>query len=453
MVHKTKKITLLLGDIALFYACLLLTLWVRYLEGLDIQIIKNHIMPFTFLMSVWMVVFYISDLYDLGVSSSSSLFFKQITKSFIISTSLSIAFFYFSLNTQITPKTNLGFFIAIFFLLFLLWRNFFNWALRSYLPKNRIAFLGFNQKAGELIDEIRQRSHLGYDIDFIFSPGSEEQEVVGVPIFTSSKDLFELIKKRRINTIVITPEIYSSRYIRSILFSCLPLKINILGFAKFYELNTGKIPIENINQGWFLENLNESKKSWFDILKRIYDISFSLILSAFFIILLPFPAIIIKLESKGPIFFKQKRMGKDNKVFTIIKLRTMTEDGNDHSPTRDKDMRITKIGNILRKTRIDEIPQVINILKGDMSFIGPRPERPDLIAELERKVPFYKERMLVKPGITGWDQVSGEYHSPSVEDTLEKLQYDLFYIKNRSMYLDLSIMLKTVATVASRSGK
>ena len=130
----------------------------------------------------------------------------------------------------------------------------------------------------------------------------------------------------------------------------------------------------------------------------------------------------------------------------------MKEENNDHSPTRANDSRITKFGNILRKTRIDELPQVINILKSEMSFVGPRPELPELAAELEKIIPFYGQRTLTKPGLTGPDQISGEYHSPSRQDSLKKLQYDLFYIKNRSLFLDLSIILKTIATVLSRKG-
>jgi len=131
----------------------------------------------------------------------------------------------------------------------------------------------------------------------------------------------------------------------------------------------------------------------------------------------------------------------------------MYTNGNDYSPTEENDSRITSFGSFLRKTRIDELPQIINVLKGEMSFVGPRPERPELVTELEKKIPFYNERMLVKPGITGWDQISNEYHSPSFEDSLKKLQYDLFYIKNRSVYLDISIILKTISTVLTRSGR
>jgi len=131
----------------------------------------------------------------------------------------------------------------------------------------------------------------------------------------------------------------------------------------------------------------------------------------------------------------------------------MKEDGNDFQPTEENDIRITGIGSLLRKTRLDELPQLINIIRGEMSFVGPRPERPELVKDLEQQIPFYNERMLVKPGLTGWDQVSKIYHSPSYEDTMEKLQYDLFYVKNRSFYLDFSIILKTISTVLSRSGR
>ena len=130
----------------------------------------------------------------------------------------------------------------------------------------------------------------------------------------------------------------------------------------------------------------------------------------------------------------------------------MTMANNSFAPTKTNDKRVTGLGSFLRKTRLDEIPQIINILRGEMSFVGPRPERPELIKELEKNIPFYHERMLVKPGITGWDQVSGQYHSPSQADTLKKLQYDLYYIKNRSIYLDISIILKTIATIVSHKG-
>jgi len=146
-------------------------------------------------------------------------------------------------------------------------------------------------------------------------------------------------------------------------------------------------------------------------------------------------------------------LGKNNKEFNFYKFRTMRINNNNQAPTEKNDPRITKIGKFFRKSRLDEIPQLFNVLKGDMSFVGPRPERPELIKELSNNIPFYNIRSLVKPGITGWDQISGEYHSPSIEDTYKKLQYDLFYIKNRSIYLDLGIILKTIKTALGQEGR
>ncbi|MHB8904160.1 MAG: sugar transferase, partial [Patescibacteria group bacterium] len=221
----------------------------------------------------------------------------------------------------------------------------------------------------------------------------------------------------------------------------------------FYELLSGKIPVEAIGPDWFLENLKEGQKNYFNFLKRLIDIILALIILIISLPGWPLIALIIKLESRGPVFFRQIRLGLNEKEFRIFKFRSMKEDNNDRSLTQAKDTRITKFGNFLRKTRLDEVPQVINIIRNEMSFIGPRPERPEIVAELEKQIPYYKTRLLIKPGLTGWDQVSGEYHSATSEDTLEKLQYDLFYLKQRSLYLDLDITLRTIATMISRSGR
>ncbi|MBU3906134.1 sugar transferase, partial [Patescibacteria group bacterium] len=323
-----------------------------------------------------------------------------------------------------------------------------------YLPKNIIAIIGLNDQVKELARELKQKPHLGYKIAFIVDDkNSGSDEINSIPVIKSILDLERMIKEKNVTTIILTSDPHQSSELRSCLFKCLPLKINYISLPNFYEAITGKIPIVAINQMWFLENLSEGNKMPFDIAKRGYDIVLALMILA---ITLPFWIIIgllIKLDSKGPILFSQNRVGKNNKLFKIIKFRTMATVNNDFSPTQANDKRITKFGSFLRETRIDEIPQMINILKGEMSFAGPRPERPELIKNLEEAIPFYKERMLVKPGITGWDQISGEYHSPSSEDTLKKLQYDLFYIKNRSIYLDLSIVLKTIATVLGRAGR
>ena len=261
------------------------------------------------------------------------------------------------------------------------------------------------------------------------------------------------IQSNNIQVIVVCDDFGESERMENALFQCLSYKVDFYNYPDFYELLTGKIPIEAIDQNWFLENIKEGQKNYYNFAKRLIDNVFATLI---LIGTIPFWALIstaIKLTSKGPVFFRQVRLGKNEKAYNMIKFRTMRIQNNDGAPTEKNDYRITRFGKFLRRSRIDEIPQVLNVLMGDMSFIGPRPERPEIILELERHIPFYKTRLLIKPGLTGWDQISGSYHSPSVKDTMEKLQHDLFYLKHRSLYFDLSIALKTIATMLFHEGR
>ncbi len=306
----------------------------------------------------------------------------------------------------------------------------------------------------ELIQEVQQKKHLGYNIVLILDDQNLIKDNLGnIKIITKTEQIPELIKNYKVSNIILTSDPHQSSDLRAALFQCLHLKIDYINIASFYENFTGKVPVDSINQMWFLENLNEGSRVWFDRFKRLYDFILAIVLFIISLLFWPIIALIIKMESRGPIFIIMPRIGRGNKQFKLIKFRTMKEEGNDRSPTRANDPRITRFGRLLRKTRLDEIPQLINIIIGQMSFVGPRPERPELVSALEKQIAFYHERLLVKPGLTGWDQVSGEYHSPSHDDSIKKLQYDLFYIKNRSIYLDFSIILKTIATVVSSKGR
>ncbi|MDD5290999.1 MAG: sugar transferase [Patescibacteria group bacterium] len=453
MDNKLKKIILLAGDIGILYLSLYLTLLIRYWDKPTSSLWQSHVWPFTIIFAAWILIFYISNLYDLNLAANNANFFRLTAKGLLITGLLSVAFFYLTPQISIAPKRNLLIYVVIFAVLFSLWRQFFNWSLKSYLPKNNIAFVGLNNQVLELIKELKQKPHLGYSVAFVVDDKNTGRESIeGIQIFNDVSRLYSLISSKKITNIILTSDPHQSEELRTVLFGCLPLKISYTSLPNFYENITGRVPIESINQMWFLENLSEGRKSLFGFTKRLYDFTLALLILFGTLIFWPVIGIIIKLGSKGPIFFRQTRTGKGNKPFKIIKFRTMTVMNNNFSPTAKDDNRITKFGSFLRKTRIDEIPQVINILSGEMSFVGPRPERPELIEELEGKIPFYNERLLVKPGITGWDQISGEYHSPSQEDTLKKLQYDLFYIKNRSIYLDISILLKTITTIISHKG-
>jgi exopolysaccharide biosynthesis polyprenyl glycosylphosphotransferase len=454
MPNKFKKIALLAGDVAFLYVSLYIALLLRYFRLPDKQIWDEHFLPFTLIFSAWVVIFFIYTLYNLDLAVKRAKFYRLSLQALITAGLASIVYFYITPHTNITPKTNLVVFAIVFIVLFFIWRNLYYLAVRSYIPKENIAIIGFNKQSRALVSEINKNPHLGYKTAFILDPFvDKKQSNDNVPIFNNTSDLHDLITKKNINTLVLATDPSSLEKLRNLLFSALHLKINFYSLPQFYESITGKIPIEAINKMWFLQNLSEGRKKWFDAIKRIYDLS-----AAFIILTATLPlwiviALAIKLDSQGPIFFKQKRAGQYGKPFRIIKFRTMSIENNHHTPTQEQDKRITTVGSFLRKTRLDEVPQVLNIIKGEMSFVGPRPERPELIIKLEQNIPFYRERMLVKPGLTGWDQISGEYHSPSIKDTIKKLQYDLYYIKNRSFYLDLSIILKTLSTIISRAGR
>jgi len=464
MPNNLKKIFLLTGDIAILYIALYLTLLLRYGWGQAGGEWFNHLLPFSSIFFVWLIIFYIADLYNLHLAINNWKIFQRTANSLAVGILLAFSYFYLNPAISIAPKRNLFLFAAMFALAFLVWRRSFNALLKNYLPKNKIALIGGGELAKDLLKELSAKPHLGF-VPVLVIAGLENGEQDTLPLgLADDKDpdiarlddfsaLPALVKKEKISTLVLAADPRQSPALRDALFACLPLKTNFVRLANFYEMITGKIPLDAINRIWFLENLSEGEKHAFNVLKRTYDLFLALVLLAAtwpaWILL----AALIKLESRGPAFFLSRRLGKDNREFNLYKFRTMREEKNDRSPTRNNDPRITRLGRFLRRSRLDELPQVVNILKGEMSFVGPRPERPELVKNLAEKIPFYRERLLIKPGATGWDQISGEYHSPSYEDTIKKLQYDLYYLKNRSVYLDLSIILKTIATVISNGGR
>jgi len=225
--------------------------------------------------------------------------------------------------------------------------------------------------------------------------------------------------------------------------------------ASVYESYTGKIAVENLRPSWLIFSSGFKKSALLSGSKRLLDLFAA---SAGLVIAAPIMALValaIRLSSPGAVFYHQQRVGQHGRIFTVHKFRSMREDAELATgpiwAAKHGDPRVTSIGRFLRRSRIDELPQLWNVLKGDMSFVGPRPERPEFVADLTRQIPFYGQRHVVRPGVTGWAQVRYTYGA-SVEDALQKLQYDLFYIKNLSLALDLFIILDTVKTVLLRKG-
>lgn len=436
-----KKFLLLAGDLVALYLILYLTLLTRYQAIPDSELLASHLTPFTFIFFFWLLIFYTSNLYDLRGAVNNSQFWRR-TITAISFSGLVAALWFYLLPIGIAPKTNLVIYLGIFLIVFPLWRQFFNFSILKYLPKRKLGFIGDSPEVQELISELNQKKHLGYEVALTIT--ESDHRILQLP---------QIIKEQNISLLIISSDLHESTDLRNSLFACLPLGLDYASLPAFYESIIGRIPINVINQTWFLENLSEGNRARFNSLKRLSDLAVSALLFILSSPVWPLIALGTKLSSPGPIFFRQIRSGKNGQEFTMFKFRTMREEGNNRTLTVEGDSRITKFGNFLRKSRLDELPQLINIFKGEMSFVGPRPERPEFVVELEKQIPFYRERLLVTPGVTGWDQVSGEYHSASIEDTIKKLQYDLYYIKNRSTYLDFTIVLKTIATVVSGLGR
>jgi exopolysaccharide biosynthesis polyprenyl glycosylphosphotransferase len=454
--NKIKQIILILGDIVFFYFSLWLTLLVRYQQLPSIEIWSKHILPFSLIFVLWLIVFYIFDLFEISIAKNNSFFYSAFLKSIGWCVVLAVVFFYI-FEAGIAPKTNL--FIDILFTSFLLvgWRFVFNKFILTKPFSSGIIFIGAGQEVFNFIKKIKERPQLGFEFKKIIlpegynleNPNIEKEEMATVSGF----DLKTLIENEMVSTVVLAGDFKNDPKILSELYQNLS-KINIFDLPSFSEKVNGKIPVRSIGEIWFLENLREESKSIYNIVKRLSDIILALILLIVSLPFLPFIFLAVKFDSKGKFLFKQNREGETGNVFQAIKIRSMVSGAEKNGPqwASVEDSRITRVGSFLRKTRIDEIPQLFNVLKGEMSFIGPRPERPEFIKKLSQNIPFYNARQLVKPGLTGWAQVSFPYGA-SEEDALEKLQYDLYYIKNRSLGLDISILLKTIKTVLGGGGR
>lgn len=442
---KTKKALLFLGDILIIYLALFLMLYFSYNENWANHWYQ-HFYPFTIIYIFWLLVFYIIGLYDLVLARNNFDFFVTLSKAILINAIAAVVFFYFIPYFGITPKTHLFINLIIFTLFFIIWRQIYNYFIKTPALLNNILILGQNRETKELANHIKNHPQLGYRIKKVIDP--EEVKILS--------DLIRVLVKEKIQTIVTAVKPYRDGALVRNLYHCLPLKIIVSDLPAFYEKITGKIPISSIEEIWFLENLMCGRRAIFESVKRTIDIILATAGGIISLALIPFIALLIKTSSSGPIFYRQKRVGQDNRIFNIIKFRTMVRDAEKNGAqwSQKEDKRITRIGGFLRKTRLDELPQLWNIFRGDMSFVGPRPERPEFAFsnDLLANIPFYQIRHTIKPGLTGWAQIKYPYSS-SIEDNLQKLQYDLYYTKNRSFILDLAIILKTIKIVLSGGGR
>ena len=423
----------------------------------------EHFWPFSTILFFWLLIFYSFNLYDISFQRNSLDFLSNTIKALIINTAISAIFFYVVQQLIIAPKTILILHALSFFVIFGIFRYLANYFFGLKFKKNVLCVGAVGQFA-DVASELETKPQLGYiikaviDSDFNHKRHASVSEtlagIYSVNILSAYSDIQNVISSEKINTIIVEPVLYDSRDLIQKLYECLPLRVEIVSLATFSEKTLKKIPLGSTSQTWLLENIASGKNPLYEFLKKISDVILSLLGILVLGILFPCVAIAIKLEDGGPIFYKQERVGKNGKLFDIIKFRTMIVNAEKGGAicAGDNDPRITKTGRILRRLRLDEFTQVLNILQGDMSIVGPRAERPIFHHQFCKEIPFYKERTLLKPGLTGWAQVNYLY-AATLEENSRKLQYDLYYLKNKSFILDLSIIFKTISIVLRGGGK
>ena len=447
ILNKKEPIFLFIGDILFFTISLWVTLLVRYAKIPSQEFFLEHLAPFSILFLIWSISFFIAGLYERQALIQKRSFLANIISTQIINSILAILFFYFIPIFGLAPKTIIFVYLIISLVAIILWRNYIIPSL-GIKKKLNAMLIGRGDEMKNIKKEVNNNPW--YNFQFVLSINLDKRTNIDF-----QKDILNPIYEHNITTIVMDlkdPELQKTvPYFYNLIFS----KIKFLDIHEIYEDIFDRIPVSLIRYHWFLENINSSQRYLYSFSKRVMDILISLPLALITILICPIIWIAMRMEGKGPLFYIPERTGKNNSIIKLIKFRTMTQTLTDASDWGKGENKVTKVGNFLRRWRIDEFPQTINVLKGDLSLIGPRPEFISAVEKYEEKIPHYGIRHLIKPGLSGWAQIyhkEAPRHSIDVKQTKIKLSYDLFYIKNQSFLIDLKIALKTIKTLISRSG-
>ena len=430
-------------------------------QGAARQLVEDFVaikVPFWFYLLPLVWVLLLVELYEPHIAGSS----RKTTRGIAIAALLGlIAFSLLFITRQDTnlPRVGVGAFLFFASLLTFTWRMIFIRIYKRTGQLRRILLIGAG-KAGRTLAEIynslgpRSFNIIGYVDDDVQKVGEIFHDL---PVLGTSEHLLDLIDDNRISDLVvaINGEIRGTTF--QAILDAQEKGVDVTRMPILYEEMTGRVPIHHLESDWIIRSFVDglSVSGFYDLFKRMMDIAGALVGLLILVIAFPFLAVAIYFDSGAPIFYSQPRLGRGRSVFTIYKFRSMrrkTETHMDIKAAVENDPRITRVGKFLRKTRLDELPQFWNVLRGDMSLVGPRAEVPKLVEEYQKQVPFYRARLLVKPGLAGWAQINYGYAS-TIEETGIKLEYDLYYIKHRTLAMDFQIILRTIGTVLRRTGR
>jgi sugar transferase (PEP-CTERM system associated) len=467
-----KTLTLLAVETGIIFSVVLVGLYLHFDEHINSVLFQQRgIFKITFTTLICQFIFYLFDLYDISKPRLRRELLIDLFRAGVAVILVLGAIF------GLRPTLLLGYLqeiegkgighyangvpvIAMMLALGMMicWRLVIHWVMRHPRMGERILVVGTDNLAIEVAREAMLRRDLGYKIvGFV----AEDPKLIGQSLFNPKVlgvvgDLNRIVEEENVDRVVVAlPDRRGHLPVDQLLQLRLQGRAAIEEGTSLYERLTGKIRVEMLRPSWIIFSGGSKRTHVWNTARHVFNVVVALIAIVLSLPIVIITIVAIKLDSPGPVFYTQERIGKNGRVFRILKFRSMRQDAEkDGTPqwAAEHDPRITRVGAIIRKTRVDEIPQFINILRGEMNFVGPRAERPYFVDELNRKIPFYSQRHLVEPGLTGWAQVNYGYGS-SVEDAIQKLQYDLYYIKNVSLLFDIWIMFKSIKIVLFGYGR
>ncbi|HEX6864926.1 MAG TPA: TIGR03013 family XrtA/PEP-CTERM system glycosyltransferase [Thermoanaerobaculia bacterium] len=400
-------------------------------------------------MIVGLLSLYMNGLYDFGERLTVRQLTVALLRAFTLG-ALALAAVFF-LYPAIQAGRGVVFIAFVFAIVAVTaWRVILRWMLNTDKFAERVLIVGTDEKAIDIARETLSRKHLGFRVVGFLDDDPKLQGVslLNPRVIGTTAQACQLARQHGATRVVVAALDYRGRVSMDSLLECKTSGIRVQEGSSYYEQLTGKIMVEGLRKSWliFSDGFVVSRGVLFS--KRLLDMaaaSVGLILALPFMVLV---AIAVKLDSPGPILFRQERVGRGRRPFMVYKFRSMRNDAEKNGPVwaTQGDPRVTRVGRFIRKTRLDELPQLWNVLVGDMSLVGPRPERDLFVQQLLEVSPYYGQRLVVRPGLTGWAQIKAPYAS-SFEESIEKLKYDLYYIKNMSLFLDISILLSTARIV------
>jgi len=447
-----RMVLLLFVEALLLFGGLIIAVYLRLgaVDAEDALIERNGFYKAALATVFCLASFYLFDLYDFVVMHDRRELVLRLLQALGLAW-IALALIFYAMPTVMIGRGVSLISLPLVLLLMVGWRLAIHWVLGHPELGERILIVGSGDFAIEIARETLGRPDAGFRVvGFVDNdPALVGKSLINPKVIGLTSDLASLVRSENIDRIVVAIGDRRGQFpTQELLRLSLSGDVSIEESASFYERLTGRVSLDMIRPSWLIFSSRGRRARINELVRTIMHRSVALLGAILSLPIVIVTAILIKIESRGPVLYKQERVGKNGRVFTLMKFRSMRTDAEKDGPVWAKmaDARMTRIGRIIRKIRVDEIPQFWNILRGEMSFVGPRPERPHFIAQLAQEIEYYEQRHLIAPGLTGWAQIKYPYGA-SVEDARQKLQYDLYYIKNQSIALDATIMFETIKTI------